>query len=110
MEKQNFAALFGNNTSISLDERARVINELNKIGSLTFKISTNEDGWMANCIEVPGIICGGTNTKPTSTEIESQIRDSIYAAFSVKMKEEDKESPYFTYTKDSADHSIAGKK
>ena len=98
MEKDNAksAALFGNNPDISLDERVRMVRELEKIGSLTFKITTNEEGWVAQCQEVSGIIAGGTNPNPTSTEIESQIRDSIYAAFNVKITET-KGSPYFSY-------------
>lgn len=90
------AALFGNNTDILLDERARVIAELEKIGSLTFDITTGEDGWVAQCKEITGILAGGTNQKPTSAEIESQIRESIYAAFDVQVTQ-DKTSPYFTY-------------
>ncbi|MEK7180073.1 MAG: hypothetical protein AAB706_01235 [Patescibacteria group bacterium] len=96
MEKPNWALLFGNNADISLGERARVLNEINQIGSLTFKIYRNEEGWMAKCQEVNGIIAGGTNPQPTSVEIESQIRDAIFAAFDVKTNV-DKESPYFTY-------------
>ncbi|MCX6789909.1 MAG: hypothetical protein NTV60_00065 [Candidatus Kaiserbacteria bacterium] len=90
------AALFGNNPDISLDERARVLTELQKIGSLTFNLTTDAEGWVAQCGEVPGILAGGTNPKPTSAEIESQIRESIYAAFDVK-EIRDKTSPYFTY-------------
>ena len=97
MENQKSAALFGNNPDISLDERARVIVELNKIGSLNFDITLNEDGWTAQCKEVPGIIAGGTNLNPAASEIENQIRDAIYAAFDVKIEEKKKESPYFTY-------------
>ncbi|OHA90992.1 MAG: hypothetical protein A2832_01285 [Candidatus Zambryskibacteria bacterium RIFCSPHIGHO2_01_FULL_44_22b] len=97
MENQKSAALFGNNPDISLDEMARIIVELNKIGSLNFDITFNEDGWTAQCKEVPGIIAGGTNISPTDSEIETQIRDAIYAAFDVKIEQKKKESPYFTY-------------
>lgn len=90
------AALFGTNPDIPLDERARVLAEIEKIGSLTFSITKDEEGWTAQCQEVPGILAGGTNPKPTSAEIESQIRESIYAAFSVKVTR-DEASPYFTY-------------
>ncbi len=93
---KNIALLFGNNPDISLDERARVINELQKIGELTFKISKTEEGWVAQCNQISGIITGGTNSKPTKSEIESQIRDAIYAAFNVKIRE-DRESPFFSY-------------
>jgi len=88
MEKKNInlANLFGNNSDIDLDERTRVLGELKKIGNLTFKISKDEDGWTAQCKELAGIITGNTNPDPTNTEIESQIRDAIYAAFNVKIQ------------------------
>lgn len=105
MENNKSAALFGNNPDISLDERARVIVELDKIGSLNFEITINEDGWTAQCKEVSGIIAGGTNTNPTDSEIETQIRDAIYAAFDVKIEKKEKQSPYFTYTDFKLDNS-----
>ena len=87
MEKENlkFASLFGNNTDIDLEERTRVVRELEKIGSLTFKITKDADGWTAQCREMAGIITGNTNPSPTDTEIESQVRDAIYSAFNVKV-------------------------
>jgi hypothetical protein len=89
MEKENvkFASLFGNNTDIDLEERTRIIRELEKIGSLTFKISKDDEGWTAQCKEVPAIITGNTNPNPTDTEIESQVRDAIYSAFNVKVQQ-----------------------
>lgn len=101
MENEAFAMLFGNNPNISLDERARVLAELQKIGSLTFEVNSDSEGWAAQCKEVPGIIAGGANPNPSNSEIESQIRESIFAAFDVKMKDEEptdfKASPFFTY-------------
>ena len=90
-----FAALFGNNPAISLDERARVAAELEKIGSLSFDLCKEESGWTAQCKEVPGIIAGGTNPDPSPNEIESEIRSSIFAAFNVQEQEPEKKSPYF---------------
>ncbi len=101
MENPVNALLFGNNPDISMDERARVLTELNKIGSLTFEVSSDEDGWAAQCKEVTGIIAGGINPNPSNPEVEAAIRDSIFAAFSVKAKSESPEnfqaSPFFTY-------------
>ena len=84
MKKQNFALLFGNNPDISLDERVRVISKLNKIGSLTFKIETDEEGWTAQCNEIKGIIASNTNPNPSVEEIESQIRDAVFTALNVQ--------------------------
>lgn len=102
MENPVYAMLFGNNPDITLDERARVLSELNKIGSLTFAITKDAEGWMAQCKEVTGIIAGGTNPNPTNSEIEAQIRDSIFSAFDVKTQAEEagkdfNASPFFTY-------------
>lgn len=90
-----YAGLFGNNPAVSLDERARVINELEKVGSLTFDVSKNAQGWSAQCAELPSIITGGTNPNPSENEIESEIRSAIFAAFNVHETELDMKSPYF---------------
>jgi hypothetical protein len=85
MEKEKkYANLFGNNPNISLEERNRVASQLQKIGSLTFKVHTHEDGWLAICEEVKGLIAGNTNPRPSQSEIDSEIREAIYAAFDVK--------------------------
>ncbi len=89
------AALFGSNPAISLDERARVMAELEKIGSLTFSLSKDENGWTSQCDEVPGIIAGGTNPDPSQNEIESEIRSAIFSAFNVNETKTEEKSPYF---------------
>ena len=98
--EKKYASLFGSNPDISLDEKDRVITELQKIGSLTFTIETDEEGWTARCNEIEGIIAGNTNPNPTDVEIESQIREAIYAAFNVKF--EKKALPRFEYTLQAA--------
>ncbi|MDP2651549.1 MAG: hypothetical protein Q8O94_00220 [bacterium] len=89
------AALFGNNPAISLDERARIMTELEKIGSLTFSLSKDENGWVAQCDEVSGIITGGTNPNPSQSEIETEIRSAIFSAFNVRETKPEAKSPYF---------------
>ncbi len=93
MDKKTFASVFGNNPDISLEERNRVIKELEKIGSLTFKVEKTEEGWVAECNEIPGIIAGNTNPNPSSAEIESQVREAIYLAFNVKIEKKPTPSP-----------------
>lgn len=94
MENQKIAPLFEGDSNISPDERVRIANEFQKMGSMpTFKIYKNEEGWMAQCNEITGIIAGGTNPNPTEFEIVSQIREAIFAAFNVEVKE----SPYFSF-------------
>lgn len=90
MENLNYASLFEGNPDIGLNERVRVLRELQEIGSLTFDLTVNKDGWMAECKEVEGIIAGGTNLNPSSAELASNIRDSIFAAFDVKTEVEEK--------------------
>jgi hypothetical protein len=84
MEKiKQFANVFGNEPDISFEEKMRVVNELNKVGSLNFTVEKSEDGWMAECAEVPSIITGNSNPSPSNFEIESLIREAIFSAFGV---------------------------
>lgn len=95
------ASLFGNNPDISLKQRVRVAQEIEKIGGLTFTVQKDAEGWVAQCREVKGIITGNTNPHPTSIEIESQIRDAIFAAFNVKVEKRPVVSPFgFEYVVD----------
>jgi hypothetical protein len=97
----NFASLFDNNLGISSNERTRVEKEIEKVGGLTFKIHIEKDGWYAECKEVPGIIAANANSHPSSIEIESQIRDAIFAAFNVRIEKPSKtvKSPFvFEYS------------
>lgn len=84
MKDIKFAGLFGNNPDISLEEKTRVIGELQKIGSLTFLITVSEEGWIAECQEIDGLFAADKNPKATSLEIDSQIREAVYNAFNVK--------------------------
>ena len=83
-QEKKFANLFGNNPDISASERLRVVSELEKIGSLTFKIEISEEGWVAQCNEVHGTMAANTNPTPTNAEIEAQIREAIFSAFNIK--------------------------
>lgn len=63
----------------------RMQSEIRNVGGmLNFKITQSEDGWSAQCKEIPGIITGGSNPSPSNFEIEGQIRDAIHTAFHVK--------------------------
>ena len=98
MEPENkLATLFGNNPDISFDERIRVVRELEKIGSLTFAVEKDEEGWVAKCNEIEGIIAGNTNPNPSDLEIESQIREAIYVAFNVKFERKPTPSAISTF-------------
>lgn len=83
-QEKQFAALFGNEPDISFEEKVRVINEISKVGSLTFAVEKNEDGWHAECVELSSIITGNTNPDPSNLEVESLIREAIFSAFNVR--------------------------
>jgi hypothetical protein len=85
-----FANVFGNEPDISFAEKLRVIDELNKIGSLTFKVEVHEDGWVAESKEIPAIVTGNTNPNPSAFEIETLIREAIFSAFAVKFESKPK--------------------
>lgn len=65
----------------------RFINLLNETnshgGSLNFKIIKNSDGWVAQGIEVPGILTGGKEINPKIVTINSSIKSAIFAAFNI---------------------------
>ena len=95
--------MFGNLPDISLEEKVRVIQEIEKVGGLTFTVRKNAEGWVAQCNEIRGIITGNTNPTPTAIEIESQIRDAIFGAFNVKIEKTPVESPFgFEYLVDQS--------
>ncbi|OJI08680.1 MAG: hypothetical protein COV08_03265 [Candidatus Vogelbacteria bacterium CG10_big_fil_rev_8_21_14_0_10_49_38] len=55
-------------------------------GILKFDLETDEHGWSAQCKQIPAIITGGSNSDPTESEIENQIRDAVHSAFHVSTK------------------------
>lgn len=79
---------------VSESEKARVMEEIEKIGSLTFALTISKEGWVAQCNEMPSLIAGNTNPNPTDTEIASEIREAIFAAFDVKLDTNGPRSPY----------------
>ncbi len=81
----NLAKLF--NFPIEAERNYRVQgmrNEIQKMGgSLRFKVQKNSEGWIAECENLKGIITGGTDSKTTDEEINSQIKDAIFTAFGI---------------------------
>src|SRR3989344_1744655 len=88
-----YGLLFGGEP-VSESEKARVIEEIKKVGSLTFSLSLNEEGWVAQCNEMPSLIAGNTNPSPSNIEIKSEIRATIFSAFDVQTEQMRIESPY----------------
>lgn len=88
-----YGMLFGGEP-VSASEKARVLEEVAKVGSLTFGLTFTTEGWTAQCNEIPSIIAGNTNPDPNDIEIQSEIRAAIFATFDVKMEPQDIASPY----------------
>jgi hypothetical protein len=88
-----YGMLFGGEP-VSESEKARVIEEIEKVGSLTFSLTINEEGWVAQCNEISSLIAGNTNPSPTDIEITSEIRAAIFSAFDVKVEPASIQSPY----------------
>lgn len=89
-----YGLLFGNEP-VSQSEKARVIEEIQKVGgSLTFKIETSPEGWVGQCNEIPSIITGSTNHDPSDIEIKSEIQSAIFAAFDIKIEDRKIEAPF----------------
>jgi len=96
MEKEkNIIALLFAGLTVSDGEQFRVGKEIEKVGGLTFPtIEKSENGWIAQCKEIPAIVAGNANPSPTNSEIESEIRQAILAAFDVKIEEQSIKSPF----------------
>jgi hypothetical protein len=62
------------------------IKEVGKDGMLHFTIETHQQGWMAQCEEIKGIVTGNTNPNPSQEEINSHIRDAVFSAFNIAPK------------------------
>jgi len=80
----NIARLFNFPFKPERDYRVQNMNlEIQKLGGLKFNIQRNNEGWIAECENLKGIITGGTNTNPTQEEVDLQIKDAIYSAFDI---------------------------
>jgi hypothetical protein len=78
------ANLMGKNVATDVDavhNMSKVISELG--GTLHFIVEKYEDGWSAQCNELPGIMTGGEKVNITDEEIEVSIRAAIHAAFNI---------------------------
>ncbi len=87
MKNEKIAQIFDGNEPenfVAVEKMEKQIKDLG--GMLHFTIHKSEDGWMAKCNEVEGIITGGLNPNPEPYEIESQIREAMYTAFDVKVR------------------------
>ncbi len=91
--KNNFALIF-TGLEVSDAEQFRVAKEIEKVGGLTFTITTSVEGWVAVCNQIDGLIAGNANTNPTTSEVESEIRQAIIAAFGVEVKKPEVKSPF----------------
>ncbi len=52
-------------------------------GQLTFRVTRDEESWLAECNEIPGLFTGAPNAEPSNDEIDSMVKDAIFSAFGV---------------------------
>ena len=75
------------NFPIKPEENYRVQNMKQAIeqvgGKLNFTVQRHGDGWLAECMEIKGIITGGNNANPTDEEINNNIRDAVFSTFGI---------------------------
>jgi predicted RNase H-like HicB family nuclease len=85
MEKNyKFAGLFGKNSNPDQVAVEKMMEQIQAVGGmLHFAITKEEDGWSAQCDELPGIITGGISSSPAEAEIEANVRAAIHAAFNL---------------------------
>lgn len=58
-------------------------------GQLTFKMKTDEEGWIARCKEFPGIVTGGKNKNPSKKKIMESLIEATKTAFHVPIEKLD---------------------
>lgn len=61
----------------------RLKDDLDKHGGFTFNIVFSDEGWLAECEEIPGIVTGSDNPKPIMEEITDMVKDAIFSAYAV---------------------------
>ena len=52
-------------------------------GMLQFDVERFEDGWNAQCRQIPSILTCGKNPNPTEREIDEAIREAVNTAFQI---------------------------
>lgn len=81
------AALFGREFNPDQEAVQRMHEQVKELGGLLhFTVLREEDGWHAQCDEVPAITTGGESPDPSDKEIESSIREAIHVAFDISNK------------------------
>ena len=65
----------------------RVLEVIRPLGGLSFSVHTDQNGWVAQCNEITGIMTGNTNSTPSEEEIKASIREAIAAAFNIQEEE-----------------------
>ncbi|MCG2808823.1 MAG: hypothetical protein L6275_00555 [Candidatus Portnoybacteria bacterium] len=83
--QQNFIGilkLFGFNPKRNFKIQNMII-EIHRYGGLTFNIQKHNNGWIAECSTIKGIIAGNDNPNPTQKEIDEHIKGAIFSAFDI---------------------------
>lgn len=68
---------------------AELLAALQHFDGFTFEIEKDEEGWSAQCVDIPEIITSDTNPNATNEEIDSNIKDAIFTAFGLSELDQD---------------------
>lgn len=74
--------LFGFNPQSDFRIKNMMI-EIRKHGGLTFDIKKYDEGWIAECSTIKGVIAGNSNPNPTQEEIDTYVKGAIFSAFNI---------------------------
>ena len=61
----------------------RLKDDLEKNNGFTFTITSSNEGWLAECEEIPGIVTGSDSPKPTMKEVTDLVKDAIFSAYAI---------------------------
>ncbi len=79
----NIAKILGFSFKRGYGRVIRMKDDIGNHGGLTFNISINSRGWIAKCAEIPAIITGSDESKPSDEEIENLVKDAIFSAYNI---------------------------
>jgi len=78
----NILKLFGFNPRSDFRIKNMII-EIRKHGGLIFSIKKYDEGWIAECSTIKGIIAGNSNPNPKQEEIDTYVKGAIFSAFNI---------------------------
>ncbi len=81
--KNILAKHFGVIPRVDLPKMVRLAKVFEDKRGLSFRLNITNDGWVAECVDIPGIITGGSEVNPSKQLMKNQIADAIFSAFEI---------------------------